>query len=95
VAARGGKWKPDLLLIHSSLTPWMLEMALALPNPLFYLVFYFLRLLPEGALMSPGQLDIVEGRKSMVDWHFAELVQVRVCYVCFELMYSCCCCGQK
>jgi hypothetical protein len=38
VAARGGKWKPDLLLIHSSLTPWMLEMALALPNALFYLV---------------------------------------------------------
>jgi hypothetical protein len=38
VAARGGKWKPDLLLIHSSLTPWMLEMALALPNALFFLV---------------------------------------------------------
>jgi hypothetical protein len=82
VAARGGKWKPDLLLIHSSLTPWMLEMALALPNPLFYACFYFLRLLPEGALMSPGQLDIVEGRKSMVDWHFAELVQVRVSCLC-------------
>jgi hypothetical protein len=88
VAARGGKWKPDLLLIHSSLTPWMLEMALALPNPLFYLVFYLLRLLPEGALMSPGQLDIVEGRKSMVDWHFAELVQVRS-FCCIRVVPCC------
>jgi hypothetical protein len=142
VAARGGKWKPDLLLIHSSLTPWMLEMALALPDALFYLVrvparitrycvcmlcfvlypslrglnylpsgcrlclqlhaelctfkycnvlplttlseyilpvaqvFWWLRLLPEPNLISPGQLDIVEGRKSLVDWHFAEMVQV-------------------
>jgi hypothetical protein len=40
-------------------------------------VFWWLRLLPEANLISPGQLDIVEGRKSLVDWHFAEMVQVR------------------
>jgi hypothetical protein len=39
-------------------------------------VFWWLRLLPEPNLISPGQLDIVEGRKSLVDWHFAEMVQV-------------------
>lgn len=75
-AARGGKWTPDLLLITAYLTPWMLEMVLALPNPLFYLVFWSLSLLPPAGVMSPLQLDLVEGRKSMVDWHFAELVQV-------------------
>jgi hypothetical protein len=61
VAARGGKWKPDLLLIHSSLTPWMLEMALALPNALFYLVrvchggmlwFWVCELLCVGGIVS-------------------------------------------
>jgi hypothetical protein len=76
VAARGGEWKPDLLLINPNLTPWMLEMVLALPNALFFAVFWFLRLLPAAGVISPGQLDIVEGRKSMVDWHFAEIVQV-------------------
>ena len=79
MAARGGKWAPDLLLISSSLTPWRLEMILALPDALFWPVFWALGLLPDAGLklMSPGQLDIVEGRKSMVDWHFAEIVQVR------------------
>jgi hypothetical protein len=42
--------------------------------------FWFLRLLPEPNLISPGQLDIIEGRKSMLDWHFAELVQVGLCF---------------
>jgi len=78
VAAKGGVWKPDLLLIHPNLTPWVLEMVLALPDALFFSVFWWLRLLPATGIISPGQLDIVEGRKSMLDWHFAELVQVRV-----------------
>ena len=76
-------WKPDLLLINANLTPWMLEMILALPNALFFVVFWWLRLLPPDGVISPGQLDIVEGRKSMLDWHFAELVQVRFCILFF------------
>jgi hypothetical protein len=75
VAARGGKWKPDLLLVQSSLTPWVVEMMLVLPNPLFMLCFWFFNMLPDDSLISPGQMDITEGKKSMVDWHYAELVQ--------------------
>jgi hypothetical protein len=48
-------------------------------------VFWWLRLLPEPNLISPGQLDIVEGRKSLVDWHFAEMVQVTAAVVLVRL----------
>jgi len=78
VAAKGGVWKPDLLLINANLTPWVLEMILALPNALFFAAFWWLRLLPGAGVISPGQLDIVEGRKSMLDWHFPEIVQVNL-----------------
>lgn len=80
MAAKGGVWKPDLLLINANLTPWMLEMILALPDALFFATFWWLRLLPAAGVISPGQLDIVEGRKSMLDWHFAEIVQVSCCF---------------
>jgi ketopantoate reductase len=75
-AARGGGWKPELLLVSSFLTPWMVEMILALPTPLFSLLFYLFGLLPESnRLMSPGQLDLTEGRRSMTKWHTAELLE--------------------
>lgn len=87
MAAKGGVWKPDLLLINANLTPWVLEMILALPNALFFAAFWWLRLLPGAGVISPGQLDIVEGRKSMLDWHFAEIVQVSLSWRC-----GVCCC---
>jgi len=73
-AARGGKWKPDLLLINANVTPWRLELLLVLPDLLFWPACWALGLLPPAALMSPGQLDLAQGRKSMLDWHFAEMV---------------------
>jgi hypothetical protein len=63
------------LLVNENVTPWRLEVLLVLPDPLFWSAFWFLGLLPPAALMSPGQLDLAQGRKSMLDWHFAEMVQ--------------------
>mmetsp|Transcript_25189 Transcript_25189/g.41974 ORF Transcript_25189/g.41974 Transcript_25189/m.41974 type:complete len:483 (+) Transcript_25189:186-1634(+) len=74
-AAKGGKWKPDLTLLNPSLSSWLLEMMLVMPDALFWSLFWFYGLVPDPTICSPGQLDLMEGRKSMaVDWHFAELV---------------------
>lgn len=87
-AARGGKWSPDMSLITFHLTPWLFEMALAIPLPWpCYLIFWsFLNLvsgcvLPWGNLCSigvrsPAQCDLLEGRRTMTDLHLAEIVLV-------------------
>lgn len=76
LAARGGKWAPELLLITSMLNMWLLEMILALPGPLFTLVYWFFGMFAPGDVVSPIQLDLSEGRKSMASWHLSELVEV-------------------
>ena len=76
LAARGGKWAPDILLITSMLNVWLLEMILALPGPLFALAYWFFGLYAPHEVVSPIQLDLVEGRKSMASWHLSELVEV-------------------
>lgn len=74
-AARGGIWKPDLQLVYASwFTPWMLEMILILPDFLFTTIFWFMGLFAREGLISPGQMDLMEGRVTMAEWHLAELV---------------------
>lgn len=75
-AAKGGKWKPDLLLISNLITPWMLEMILVLPDALFSAIAYALGLLPHPYLISPGQMDLMEGRRTMVHWHYKAFFEV-------------------
>lgn len=75
-AARGGTWAPDFLLISSMVSPKLFELILVLPEPFFWLAFSFLGLFPSDTILSPGQMDIAEGRKSMIDWHLSELVEV-------------------
>ena len=76
-ASRGGAWKPDLMGVSTWLTPFMLEMMLILPQPLFTLGFYFaVGSLPDAGLGSPGQQDLSEGRKTMIDAQLGELVEV-------------------
>ena len=82
MAARGGKWKPDFALVSWVLTPWALEMLLALPSPWFQLLALLLSL-PAPALPAPGLEDLVEGRKTMTSAHLDELVQV-----CAGVVYS-------
>jgi len=75
-AAKGGKWKPDLIVINNFITPWILEMILVLPDTLFYVIASSIGLLPQPYLISPGQLDLMEGRKSMVNWHYKAFYEV-------------------
>jgi hypothetical protein len=51
-------------------------MLLVLPDVLFNPLFHLLGIFPKEGLMSPGQMDLTERRKSMVHWHFSELVDV-------------------
>lgn len=78
-AARGGEWRPLFKLVSTILSPWSLEMLLALPLPFggdffSHILFLLLGLLPPDGIISPGQLDMAESRKTMSDMHLGELV---------------------
>jgi len=51
-------------------------MILVLPDTLFYVIASSIGLLPQPYLISPGQLDLMEGRKSMVNWHYKAFYEV-------------------
>ena len=73
-AARGGAWKPDLSMVSFTGSVWLLEMILMLPHALYYPLakltgFDF----PD--LPSPGQVDLTNGRTTMVSWHLQEIVE--------------------
>lgn len=76
-AARGGAWEPNILMISSMLSPKLFEMLLLFPTPFFNLIYYLLGLFPPQHIMSPGQQDIMEGRKTMTFAHLNELIDVR------------------
>jgi hypothetical protein len=75
-AAGGGSWKPDILLISSILSPKLLEIALIMPNFVFNFLFYILDIFPTPNVISPGQFDLMEGRKTMTTNYLSELVEV-------------------
>ena len=74
-AAGSGKWLPDLSLITpiSFVDLWAYEIILVLPPFLGTLVLWICGISPSQ-LISPIQLDLNERRKTMVDYHLAELV---------------------
>jgi len=51
-------------------------MILVLPDTLYYPIAHALGLLPYPYLISPGQMDLMEGRKSMVNWHYKAFYDV-------------------
>ena len=77
-AARGGQWRPQFRLQSTWLSPWLWEMLLVLPGGgslgLLRLACWFLDVLPSEGVISPGQLDLAEGRRTMVDCHLGELL---------------------
>mmetsp|Transcript_24897 Transcript_24897/g.36716 ORF Transcript_24897/g.36716 Transcript_24897/m.36716 type:complete len:422 (-) Transcript_24897:140-1405(-) len=72
-AAAGGNWKPDLRPISNLITPWLLEMMLVLPTPIFYCVV-MLTGLPLPPLPSTGVVDVVAKRSCYLRHHLKELV---------------------
>lgn len=83
-AAGGGSWKPDILLISSILSPKLLEIALIMPNFVFNFLFYILDIFPTPNVISPGQFDLMEGRKTMTTNYLSELVEVCSNYLIFD-----------
>lgn len=75
-ASRGGGWTPDLLLVCSSITvtPWVLQMMLMFPSPIFNL-FAFVVGIPMPNVISPGLLDHCEGRSSATKDYLSELLK--------------------
>lgn len=51
-------------------------MILVLPDALFSAIAYALGLLPHPYLISPGQMDLMEGRRTMVHWHYKAFFEV-------------------
>eukprot|EP00599_Poterioochromonas_sp_BG-1_P001738 CAMPEP_0173149196 /NCGR_PEP_ID=MMETSP1105-20130129/10183_1 /TAXON_ID=2985 /ORGANISM="Ochromonas sp., Strain BG-1" /LENGTH=398 /DNA_ID=CAMNT_0014064019 /DNA_START=36 /DNA_END=1229 /DNA_ORIENTATION=+ len=76
VASKGGTWKPDLLLISSIISPKLLELMLIMPDFVFNLLIYLLDLSPNGQVISPGQFDLMEGRKTQTSLYLKEMVEV-------------------
>jgi len=79
-AARDGQWRPRFHLLSSYLSPWGWEMLLALPLRsslglwALMLACWVLGVVPPAGVISPGQLDLAEGRKTMMDCHLGELL---------------------
>jgi hypothetical protein len=58
------------------MTVKMYEMFLLLPNFLFIPLAWILGTLPNANIISPGQLDIIEGRRTATSKALAELISV-------------------
>jgi hypothetical protein len=89
-ASKNGTWKPDLLLVSSVITPKILEMILIMPDLVFNLSFYLLDLFPNSQVISPGQLDLMEGRKTMTAIHLNEMVEVSSSEMLHSSLYVSC-----
>lgn len=73
-AARGGVWAPSLeLLLSFGSGLWLLEMILVLPTPMFMLVAWCVGM-PIPDLISPGQADILAGRKTEASNQLEEMI---------------------
>jgi hypothetical protein len=84
-ASKGGAWEPSFHLIKGILSPKLFEILLLLPNPLFQLVYWILGMQLSVAVMSPGQQDLTEGRKTMSSTNLQELVDVSAFLFMFEI----------
>ena len=77
-AAGSGLWRADSTLVAQFMTPWLLEMVLVLPTPLFNVLSFLLGLQFSGGVMSPAMGDLLEGRKTSLEWSMGELLAVSV-----------------
>ena len=75
-ASQKNGWNPDFLLISTLVTPWMWEMILLLPNPLYYFVVWIFQFSPPKNLLSPIQQDLLENRTTSVGWSLGEFVAI-------------------
>ncbi len=50
---------------------------LIMPDFVFNLLIYLLDLSPNGQVISPGQFDLMEGRKTQTSLYLKEMVEVR------------------
>lgn len=48
-----------------------------MPDFVFNLLIYLLDLSPNGQVISPGQFDLMEGRKTQTSLYLKEMVEVR------------------
>lgn len=79
-AAKGGGWKPEMLLICELINMKMFEMLLIMPNIIFLPMCWILGIWPNTAVISPGQLDLIEGRRTTATSTLSELVTVSVSF---------------
>lgn len=75
-AARGGGWKPEFLLLSEMMSVKMFEMLLLTPNFIFIPIAWLFGVLPAANIISPGQFDLIEGRKTVTSTTLGELVSV-------------------
>ena len=80
-AAGSGKWLPDLFLITSIsfVDLWVYEIILVLPLFLGSFLLWICGISPSQVI-SPIQLDLNERRKTMIEYHLAELVSTGTRY---------------
>ena len=89
LAAGGGKWAPDLMLVWPLVaSAWALEMVLALPMPLFSLLKNITSL-PAVNLPGPGLVDIDAGRTTMVRGSFEEILSTGDRHRCDMTVCAC------
>jgi len=77
-AASKGTWSPQLLLLSTFLTPKFLEMLLIMPLIVCSLGFSLLGIYPNRYLISPGQHDLMENRKTMTKLFLQDMVEVSI-----------------
>ena len=85
LAAGKGKWAPNLSIVSVTLTFRLWEMMLFLPTIFFLPLAYLLGVLPSDGAVSPGQMDLSNGRATTAAYHLGELVEVSFVFVvaCF------------
>ncbi len=84
-ASNGGGWEPSFHLIKGVLSPKLFELLLLLPNPFFQAAYWLLGLQLSFPVMSPGQQDLMEGRRTMTSTNLQELVDVSCSYYMREV----------
>lgn len=58
------------------ITPKLYEFILIMPDFVFHLLFSLLGLNPNQHVISPGQADLLEGRKTQTRQNLHEMVEV-------------------
>lgn len=76
-------------LISWSLTPWILEISLLLPWPIFQFISIFTGY-PTPEIISPGLADMMDGRRPMTLVYISKLLSVSLSDTLFLYIYIFC-----